>query len=209
MKNKVKEIFDFATFVTRLKSEKRFKTVKNFKGDDVASHSWRLAVLVFLIADELNLKINVLKAVKLALIHDFPEAVTGDIDAHLLRGNKKLRVDKIKKEKIAISEMTGILSKLQGDEIKNLWEEYSSCKTEEARYVYALDKIEGVYTFIEIDSFDHYRDYDLIATYSLRGYKSFPEIKPIIDFIQNKIKNNFENNGIEWKSKYDMEKNEI
>ena len=209
MKNKVKEIFDFATFVARLKSEKRFKTVKNFRGDDVASHSWRLAVLVFLIANELNLKIDVLKAVKLALVHDFPEAVTGDIDAHLLHENKKLRVDKIKKEKIAISEMTGILSELQGNEIKNLWEEYSCYKTEEARYVYVLDKIEGVYTFIEIDSFDHYEHYDLIATYAIEGYKIFPELKTVLDFIQNKIKKNFEDNGVKWKSEYDIEKNEI
>jgi putative hydrolase of HD superfamily len=202
MKNNLEKVFNFATLISKLKTEKRFKATKKFAGDTVASHSWRLAVLTFLIADELNLDINILRAVKLALVHDFPEAITGDIDAHLVYKNKNLKVEKFEKENIAIDELSAILSGLQGTEIKNLWTEYSEQKTKEAKYVHALDKVEGLYTFIEVDRADHYHNYDLMATYCIKGYKNFPELKPVLDFIQNKVKKNFEDNGIEWKAEY-------
>jgi hypothetical protein len=41
-----------------------------------------------------------------------------------------------------------------------------------------------------------------MATYCIKGYKNFPELKPVLDFIQNKVKKNFEDNGIEWKVEY-------
>lgn len=202
MKNNLEKVFNFATLISKLKTEKRFKATKKFDGDTVASHSWRLAVLTFLIAEELSLDIDILRAVKLALVHDFPEVITGDIDAHLTYKNSDLRASKAEKENIAIDKLSAILSGLQGTEIKNLWKEYSERKTEEAKYVHVLDKVEGLYTFIEVEKADHYNNYDLMATYCVKGYKIFPELKPVLDFIQNKVKKNFEDNDIEWKEEY-------
>jgi putative hydrolase of HD superfamily len=203
MKNNLEKVFNFATLISKLKTEKRFKATKKFDGDTVASHSWRLAVLTFLIAEELKLDVDILRAVKLALVHDFPEAITGDIDAHLVHNDNHLKTEKIEKENIAINELSAVLSDLQGIEIKNLWMEYSNQESKEAKYVYALDKIEGLYTFIEVDGVDHYHNYDLMAKYCVEGYKIFPELKPVLDFIQNKVRKKFEDNGIEWKKEYD------
>ncbi len=199
----IEKIFELASLISRLKDEKRFKTVKNFDGDTVAAHSWRLAILVFLIAEELKLDINVLRAVKLALVHDFPEAVTGDLDAHLLYKNVKLRKDKIDNEIVAIDKISSILSFSGKEELKKLWNEYSEADTKEARYVYVLDKIEGVYTFIEPSDSNHYNNPDLIATYCIKGYKLFPELKPVLDFVQNKIKLKFDERDFPWKKEYD------
>nr|NQU91084.1 HD domain-containing protein [Bacteroidota bacterium] len=46
-----------------------------------AEHSWRLSLMAFLVANELKItKVNVEHAMKLALVHDLAESLTGDID---------------------------------------------------------------------------------------------------------------------------------
>ncbi|MGH2411415.1 MAG: HD domain-containing protein, partial [Chloroflexota bacterium] len=44
--------------------------------ESVAAHSWRLAVLAWIVASEVGLDAN--RAMAIALMHDLPEAVTGD-----------------------------------------------------------------------------------------------------------------------------------
>ena len=55
---------------------------KRNEADSVAAHSWTCAMLVYLMASEMKKngeKINVDKAVKMALFHDMAETIVGDV----------------------------------------------------------------------------------------------------------------------------------
>ena len=72
----------FLNVIEKLKCNTRHSWTSSGRHESVAEHSWRLAVMAMLCTDEYpNLDIN--KVIKMCLIHDFGEAVTGDIPAFL------------------------------------------------------------------------------------------------------------------------------
>ena len=73
---------DFLNVIEKLKCNTRHSWTSSGRQESVAEHSWRLAVMAMLCADEYpTLDIN--KVIKMCLIHDFGEAITGDIPAFL------------------------------------------------------------------------------------------------------------------------------
>jgi putative hydrolase of HD superfamily len=78
MKEEIK-LFKFIEFLDKLKNEKRFGGVKKIKADNSADHSWRLALMLVLLSDFYNIKVNLLKAIKIALVHDLVEIYAKDI----------------------------------------------------------------------------------------------------------------------------------
>jgi putative hydrolases of HD superfamily len=81
----LKRFYSFATLLEGLKKIERFKgqfywrdypELKRY--ESVADHSWRLAMLVILLEKQFSQNINLEKAIKIALIHDIPEILSGD-----------------------------------------------------------------------------------------------------------------------------------
>ena len=74
----------FLNTIEKLKCNTRHSWTSTGRQESVAEHSWRLAVMAMLCADEYpDLDMN--KVIKMCLIHDFGEALTGDIPAMWLR----------------------------------------------------------------------------------------------------------------------------
>jgi len=130
--------------VGRLKEIKRSGWVKrNIKNaESVSDHSFRTAMLAFLYSKEL--KLDVEKCIKMALVHDIHEVYTGDII--LTRTNEK---QKSKKELKAINDLSKLLPKSESKEILSLWEELHAARTNEAKLVRDLDKIEMLLQALE------------------------------------------------------------
>ena len=103
-----------------------------------AEHAWHMAVMVFLLADYANEKIDVLKAVKMALLHDVVEIDAGDTYAYDTEGNKT----KGERERKAADRIYGMLPAEQKEEYRVLWEEFEEGKTPEAKFVNTLDKVQ-------------------------------------------------------------------
>jgi putative hydrolase of HD superfamily len=80
--------------------------------------------------------LDVAKMVNMALLHDLAETSTGDI----IPSDGISREDKERLEERAIKKILIDIDK-SGD-LFNIWKEYAQCKTEEARLVNALDKLE-------------------------------------------------------------------
>ena len=57
-----------------------------------AEHAWHLAVMAFLLADYANEEIDVLKTVKMVLLHDVVEIDAGDTYAYDTEGSKTKRI---------------------------------------------------------------------------------------------------------------------
>ena len=86
MKN-MEKLFEFYQLIEKLKTTTRYSTQEKFR-ESTAEHSWKLAMMALVTADEMDIKLNITKALKLAIIHDLPELICGDVDNVLLYDGK-------------------------------------------------------------------------------------------------------------------------
>ena len=93
-----------------------------------AEHAWHMAIMAFVLADYANEKIDVLKTIKMALLHDVVEIDAGDTYAYDTEGNKTKR----EREERAADRIYGMLPKAQQEEYRALWEEFEAMETPEA-----------------------------------------------------------------------------
>lgn len=196
----IEKIFDFLNIISGLKKARRYGKY-NIDADSSADHSWRLCLMGFVIADELKINIDVLRAMKIALIHDLPEAITGDIPYADVYNGHILKENKHKDEIQAMNKIVRTLPDKIGNDIFELWEEYENAETREALFIKALDKLETT-THVS-ESVRGYTDLDMIAMYPDKHVNKFPELKPILIEIKKRLKIEFRKRGLEWKKEYD------
>lgn len=201
-KNNLEKIFDFLQMAEKLKSTLRYNKTTSGRQESSADHSWRLALMIFILADELKLEINVNRAVKIALVHDLAEALTGDIDAILIAEGKVSKEEKEKQEVVAVDKLQKILPKSIGQEVTDLQNEYNENKTWEAKFVKALDKIETLTQLAE-SGYKIYDKPEFIANYADKAVREFPALKDALKIVKKKLKAEFQKGNIEWKKEYD------
>lgn len=105
-----------------------------------AEHAWHLAVMAFLLADYANEKIDVLKTIKMVLLHDVVEIDAGDTYAYDTENLKTKKDREIK----AADRIYGMLPETQKAEYRALWEEFEARETPEAKFARALDNIQPI-----------------------------------------------------------------
>ena len=142
-----KRIIDFIHYAEKLKTELRHATRSDNQRESVADHSWRLILFLMLVAPKLTIKIDLLKTLKMAAIHDVTEIDAKDIPALEHINNKKISDKKKRDEQQAIENIKIKLAN-DGQEIYDLWQEFEDSKTNEAKLVNALDKLEGELQFL-------------------------------------------------------------
>ena len=142
-----KKIIDFIKYAEGLKTELRHATKSDSVRESVADHSWRLSLALMLIVPHLSVKVDCLKALKMAIIHDIVEIEAKDIPVLEQINNKKIVDQKETNEKMAISSIGKKLG-VSGREIVELWYEFEASQTNEAKIVKALDKLEGELQFL-------------------------------------------------------------
>jgi putative hydrolase of HD superfamily len=197
------KIHDFLHVVENLKSTLRYCHTKTGRKESTAEHSWRLALMVFLVAGELKLKINLTHALKLALVHDIAEAITGDIDFEVVSSGKVTKKEKNRLETKAIKKLKKMLPGESGQEIFDLWEEYEYCRSKEAKFVKVLDKIE---TLIQIGEmgFEKMTTIELNGIYGNKEIDLCPQLKPLMRLVKEELKKEFERGNIVWKKEYEV-----
>ncbi len=134
---RTQKIINFVKEIEKLKLVWRVNYLSDKKTrEDDAQHSWHLAMMILVFADELKVKFDVGHTVKLALVHDLAEIHTGD--------SWSLKPDKKQKHAEEDASMKKVLATLPKDlqkELHDLWLEYENGKTVEAKVVKGLDKI--------------------------------------------------------------------
>lgn len=71
----LEKIFDFLYQAARLKKVLRYKEHNKALSESSADHSWNLALMTLILEKELNLRIDINHAIKIALIHDIVELI--------------------------------------------------------------------------------------------------------------------------------------
>jgi putative hydrolases of HD superfamily len=125
----------------KLKSELRHSWLSSGRRESVAEHSWRMALMVILLHRHLDQPVDVEKCLKMAILHDLPEAEVGDIptfEAQLADA----KAQKFQNEQQAALNLREMVGGAVGAELYEVWHEYELQESYEARFVRALDKIE-------------------------------------------------------------------
>jgi putative hydrolase of HD superfamily len=107
-------------------------------GESVAEHSFAVALVAMLLADRLEIDVDGEKLLKIALLHDLPEHMLGDIHAPATR-----ILGEDVKEAAELRIMERLFDGIErGDEYVALWKEFAERSSAEGRLVRAVDKLE-------------------------------------------------------------------
>lgn len=129
----------FITEIDHLKSVyRRTYLINEPRLENSAEHSWHLAIMAFLLAEYSKEPIDLLKVMKMALVHDLVEIDAGDTYIYDEQGNK----EKTSREGRAANRIFNLLPSDQAQEIRDLWEEFEAGHTPEAKFVVAMDRLQ-------------------------------------------------------------------
>lgn len=111
------------------------------RNENDAEHTWHLAMMAVLLTEYVDTKdLDLLRVLKMILIHDLVEIDAGDTFAYDPQG----QLDKKDREERAAERIFNLLPKDQAEEVFALWREFETGQTEEAKYAHALDKLQPV-----------------------------------------------------------------
>lgn len=128
---------DFLREAERLKSVLRSAHTASGRTESTAEHSWRLCLMAMAFEDELA-DLDLLKVLKMCVVHDLGEAIHGDIPAI----EQGAHPNKSAQEREDLQLLTRTLDAPLRAGILALWDEYEKAETPEAQAVKALDKLE-------------------------------------------------------------------
>jgi len=129
----------FIKEIDKLKYIKRkTKLFNSDRHENDAEHSWHLAMMTIILAEHSDQPIDVLKVLKMVLIHDIVEIDAGDTfiyDAAKSHTNTD-------EELIAAKRIFGLLPAEQAEELISIWEEFEAGVTADAKFARAMDRFE-------------------------------------------------------------------
>jgi putative hydrolase of HD superfamily len=139
MNRRLHEQIQFLMEIDKLKHVfRRTKLLNGSRYENDAEHAWHLAMMAIVLHECSNEPVELLKVVKMVLIHDVVEIDAGD--AFLYDDNNaKLKGEAETKAAIRVF---GLLPEDQRREFINLWEEFERKETPEAKFAAALDRLE-------------------------------------------------------------------
>ena len=104
-----------------------------------AEHSWHLCLVVIVLAEHANAPgLDVLRVLKLLILHDLVEIDAGDTFAY----DTARMVDQHAREMRAADRIFGLLPADQAVEFRALWDEFEARATPEARFAAAMDRFQ-------------------------------------------------------------------
>lgn len=201
------DFLEFIRMATRLKKLERRGWVDTSvsPAESIADHSYLTALLAAFLAEPAGLDSG--RCVKLALVHDLPEVVTGDVtpyDPLVARGvrpeeaagrwrelssrREQVELKRIKdvRENQALEQLAGLLPSGSQTDVRDLWVEYSTSATPEARFVRQLDKTEALIQALEYRREGQPADAESFLR-TAREIVTDPVLLPIVDALESDL----------------------
>jgi len=129
---------EFLKEIDKVKSiYRKSRTYTGEKYENDAEHSWHICMMAMVLAPYSNEPIDILKVIKMLLIHDIVEIDAGDTFLYADH-----REDVFEIEKRAAERIFGLLPEKQQDEFLQLWIEFEEKKTAEAKFAGSIDRFQ-------------------------------------------------------------------
>lgn len=138
------ELLEFLAMAEKLKCNTRHSYTSSGRHESVAEHSFRLALMAYMVSDEVP-EIDTDKVIRMCLIHDLGEAITGDIPSFEKTDSDEAAEDS------AVSGFVNQLPEYWKKQLGEMYSEMNELKTPEAKLYKALDKLEAVIQHNEAD----------------------------------------------------------
>jgi putative hydrolase of HD superfamily len=108
------------------------------RNENDAEHSWHLAMMAIVLSEHANEKIDLLKVLKMVLIHDIVEIDAGDTFIYDQNKDHNNTEEELKSAK----RIFGILPEPQAKELIQIWTEFEDGISNDAKFAKAMDRFE-------------------------------------------------------------------
>jgi putative hydrolase of HD superfamily len=132
-------VLTFLRAAERLKTVTRSGWTSTGEAESVAEHTWRLCLMAMLLYGHTP-GIDLARLLKMCLIHDLGEAISGDVPAPAQNAG----VPKADQERADLLQLIHSLPPALQHEIVELWDEYEAAGSPEAKLAKGLDKLETI-----------------------------------------------------------------
>jgi putative hydrolase of HD superfamily len=130
---------NFLTEIDRLKTVVRQSPLLDrSRKENSAEHSWHLALYALLLQQYAHEPIDAARVIQMLLIHDVVEIDAGDAPIH----GESNREEQIEREILAAQRLFGLLPSIQDANMENLWREFETGQTADAKFAKALDRFQ-------------------------------------------------------------------
>lgn len=135
---KLEEQINFIVEVDKLKNIlRRTVLVDSSRHENDAEHSWHLALMVLVLAEYARQPVDMLRVLKMVLLHDIVEIDAGDTFCY----DEERGHDRVEREQQAAERIFNVLPAEQAQEFRGLWDEFETRQTPEAQFAAALDRL--------------------------------------------------------------------
>lgn len=139
LSDKLLQQIEFIKEIDKIKYiQRRTKLFNSDRPENDAEHSWHLALMAIVLLEHANQSVDLLKVVKMVLIHDIVEIDAGDTFIYDTGKNHT----NTSAERLAAQRIFGILPGQQAEELIAIWEEFEAGQTPEAQFARAMDRFE-------------------------------------------------------------------
>lgn len=136
--NLLKQI-EFIKEIDKIKYiQRRTKLFNSDRKENDAEHSWHLAMMAIVLSEYSDAKIDLLKVIKMVLIHDIVEIDAGDTFIYDQNKNHENTEEELKSAK----RIFGILPDKQAAEFIKIWTEFEDGISNEAKFAKSMDRLE-------------------------------------------------------------------
>ena len=118
--------------------QRKTKLFNSDRNENDAEHSWHLAMMTLVLAEHSDVPIDILKVLKMVLIHDIVEIDAGDTFIYDTTKNHS----NTEEERVAAHRIFGLLPKEQAEEFIAVWEEFEEGQTNEAKFAKSMDRLQ-------------------------------------------------------------------
>lgn len=138
---RIERDIEFIKEIDKMKSIDRMTSLIGLdKRENDAEHSWHISVLAMVVEEYLEEEVDLLKVLKMLLVHDLVEIYAGDTFAYDEEGYK----DKLERENLAADRVFGILPKDKGQIFRDYWQEFEDMSTREALFANSVDRLQPI-----------------------------------------------------------------
>ena len=197
MEKQITAILKVLALAERLKFELRHSYTSSGRQESVAEHTWRMSLMAVLIEPLLKQKIDMVRLLKMIILHDLVEAEARDVSALDVLRNPEIKLDKIEKEKQAIENLRLTLENTNGQEIFDLFYEFEEKQTYEAKVANALDKLEAQLQHNHAD-FSTWEEIEYDMSYMMDQHVLFdPILLELKNQIEKEAEDKMQSNGVD------------